>query len=97
MDIRICHFEETVTFYEETLQFQLLSKSQREALFQIGESVLKFIRDEEIHHYYYHFAFNIHGNLFKEAKAWLQERAELLVEVGAEPLLLLELQKKWLW
>ncbi|GGE57875.1 VOC family protein [Priestia taiwanensis] len=80
----ISKFEETVAFYQDVLQFSLLSKNEDSASFQIGESVLEFIKDKEENHYYYHFAFNIHQNLFKEAKQWLLDRVGLLQEDGMD-------------
>jgi catechol-2,3-dioxygenase len=78
----ISKFEETVAFYRDVLQFSFLSKNEDTASFQIGESVLEFIEDKEENNYYYHFAFNIHKNLFTEAKQWLLDRVELLQEDG---------------
>ncbi|WP_445486440.1 VOC family protein [Niallia sp. 03133] len=79
VEIYISNFEKTVQFYEQTLQFKLISYVGNSASFQIGESVLEFHKDEMNNHYY-HFAFNIHSNLFKQAKTWLAERVELLKE-----------------
>jgi catechol-2,3-dioxygenase len=80
----ISRFEETVAFYQDILQFSLLSNNEDTASFQIGESVLELIKDKEKNHYYYHFAFNIHKNLFEEAKQWLLDRVELLQEDGMD-------------
>ncbi|MFT8320408.1 MAG: VOC family protein [Bacillus sp. (in: firmicutes)] len=76
-------YKKTVEFYEQTLQFKLISSTNNSASFQIGESVLELHQNEENKHYY-HFAFNIHSNLFKQAKEWLLERLELLEEDGED-------------
>lgn len=81
--ISVSNFEETVRFYEETLQFPCLSYAADRASFQIGASVLELHRDEE-HRHYYHFAFNIPRNLFRKAKEWLAGKVELLTEDGED-------------
>jgi catechol-2,3-dioxygenase len=84
VELLISNFEQTVQFYEKTLQFKILSADGHCASFQIGESVLELMKDDEEQNYYYHFAFNIPSNLFKEAKEWLSKRVELLKEDGMD-------------
>ncbi|OIK10871.1 hypothetical protein BIV60_19700 [Bacillus sp. MUM 116] len=72
----------TVQFYEQFLQFKILSADKNCVSFNIGESVLEFTKDDKENNHYYHIAFNIHSNLFKMAKEWLSKRIELLKEDG---------------
>ena len=84
IDLWISNYEETVAFYQHTLELPLKSWNETEATFQIGNSVLKLIKDLEARNYYYHFAFNIHANMFQKAKSWLQERVTLSTEDGED-------------
>ncbi|OWR32340.1 hypothetical protein CDO73_01655 [Saccharibacillus sp. O23] len=84
IELWISNFEQTVRFYEQTLGFERLDDGAEAASFRIGSSVLRLNRDPEDRLYYYHFAFNIPPNLFREAKRWLSERAELLLEDGMD-------------
>lgn len=84
VSILISNFEQTVRFYRDTLQLNLLSFDDQQALFLIGESILELKKDFDENSYYYHFAFNIHSNLFSEAKAWLKKRVPLLKEDNLE-------------
>lgn len=83
IELSINHFKETVAFYKNIFGFiQQISEDNRVS-FQVGESVLTFIKDEQ-HDYFYHFAFNIHANLFQEAKAWLSSKVALAKEEGED-------------
>ncbi|MEH6944974.1 VOC family protein [Bacillus sp. JJ722] len=84
VQLLISNFEQTVSFYKDLLQFKLLSANTTNAIFQIGSSELELMKDQEQNDYYYHFAFNIHSNLFQKAKSWLAERVELLREDGVD-------------
>lgn len=78
--ILISNFEQTKTFYKDTLQFNMISITNQSATFKIGDSLLTLVKDLKGKNYYYHFAFNIHANLFFEAKEWLSKRVTLLRE-----------------
>ncbi|HWI48273.1 MAG TPA: VOC family protein [Rummeliibacillus sp.] len=80
VSLQISNFEQTVNFYRDKLQLRILSFNNHCAAFQIGESILELNKDPEENAYYSHFAFNIHANLFKEAKEWLSKRVTLLLE-----------------
>ena len=84
VELYITRYEETVYFYEHVLGFRLKFWTDEAAAFQIGDSILKLIKDGEENHFYYHFAFNIHANKFKDAKKWLKERVVLLTEDGED-------------
>ncbi|WP_071459744.1 VOC family protein [Bacillus massilinigeriensis] len=84
VELLISNFEETVKFYREILLFEVLEEKENKVSFQIGESVLQFIKDEKGNHHYYHFAFNIHSNMFQKAKEWLSDRVKLLIEDGED-------------
>lgn len=84
IDLWVSDLEELVDFYHQTLEFPLKSLSETEATFLIGNSMLKLIKDRKARNNYYHFAFNIHSNMFSKAKSWLQERVTLSTEDGED-------------
>ncbi|MCY9091622.1 hypothetical protein FO507_03765 [Bacillus mojavensis] len=81
LEIFVSHFNQTVSFYKDILQFKRLALTDTLATFQVGESILTLHQDE-VNRYYYHFAFNIHSNIFAEAKEWLKKKVNLLEENG---------------
>ncbi|MBA4538673.1 hypothetical protein H1Z61_16465 [Bacillus aquiflavi] len=83
LEIFISNFKETVSFYKDMMQFESLSMTSKTASFQAGESIFTIHQNEE-DRYYYHFAFNIPANFFKQAKAWIKERVPLLTEDGVD-------------
>ena len=84
VELYISHYQEMICFYEHILGFRLKSWTEEMADFQIGESMLRLIKDKKENHYYYHFAFNIPANKFKVAKSWLKEKVTLLTEDGED-------------
>ncbi len=70
-------------FYANTLGVHLASEGDGLFSLQIGTTLLTFERDTGGHPYY-HYAFNIPENRFKEAKAWLMERVPLNREDGED-------------
>ena len=84
IDLWVSNLEEVVIFYRDTLEFPLTLWKATEATFQIGNSLLRFIKDSEGRDTFYHFAFNIHSNMFSKAKLWLQERVTLSIEEGKD-------------
>jgi catechol 2,3-dioxygenase-like lactoylglutathione lyase family enzyme len=67
---------EQISFYQDTLNFKLIKRTESYASFQIGESILTFIsKDKALP---YHFAFNIPSNNEKEALQWLKNRVEII-------------------
>lgn len=76
------NLNEMEVFYCETLGFPLRTKSSTHLEIAIGESVLVFELDSNLKQKQYHFAFNIPGNLFIEAKQWIQSYVTLLEDEG---------------
>jgi catechol 2,3-dioxygenase-like lactoylglutathione lyase family enzyme len=67
---------EQISFYQDTLNFKLIKRTESYASFQIGESILTFVsKDKALP---YHFAFNIPSNNEKEALQWLKNRVEII-------------------
>ena len=67
---------EQISFYQDTLNFKLIKRTESYASFQIGESILTFLsKDKALP---YHFAFNIPFNNEKEALKWLKNRVEVI-------------------
>ncbi|WP_332650207.1 VOC family protein [Lysinibacillus sp. 54212] len=83
LELFISNYEETVSFYKNTMQFQPLREGADSTSFQTGESVFTLHKDET-HAYYYHFAFNIPPNLFQSAKDWVAAKIPLSLEVGQD-------------
>lgn len=92
VELSINHFEETVAFYKEKFCFKQLKNEKHCASLQVGESILT-LRKEDMHDYFYHFAFNIHANLFNEAKAWLASKVALATEDGEDEIEFQEFMK----
>jgi len=67
-------------FYIDTLEFSLLKDDENSFRFAVGSSELEFIATGTVDQPFYHFAFNIPVNKFKEAKSWTKERVKLTVE-----------------
>ncbi|OWA37695.1 hypothetical protein B9G55_06515 [Saccharibacillus sp. O16] len=85
IELWISNFEQTVQFYEQAIGFKRMEDSEAAKVsFQIGSSILELNRDPGDRGYYYHFAFNIPPNLFRDAKRWLSKRTELLLEDGED-------------
>lgn len=84
VDLWVSNLEEIVIFYRDILEFPLKLWKDTEATFQIGNSNLRIIKDSEARKNFYHFAFNIHANMFSKAKQWLQERVILSTEDGED-------------
>ena len=67
-------------FYIDILGFSLLREDKASFRIATGSSELEFKEIETIDYPFYHFAFNIPANKFKEAKLWTKERVNLAVE-----------------
>ncbi|CAG9622677.1 VOC family protein [Sutcliffiella rhizosphaerae] len=79
LEIYVSEFNKTINFYRKTLGLSILSETEEKVSFQVGNSILTFVREEKNHNYY-HFAFNIPPNLFRRAKNWMKQRTSLLKE-----------------
>lgn len=69
-------------FYVETLGFKLADSNQSAFEIKAGESVLEVRKNNRDTNPYYHFAFNIPHNLFKEAKRWARKKVDLNEDDG---------------
>jgi len=67
---------EQISFYQGALNFKLIKRTESCASFQIGESILTFVKKDKA--LPYHFAFNIPFNKEKEALNWLKNRVEVI-------------------
>ncbi len=63
-------------FYSEVIGLELIHKSDEQATFQVGGSLLTLVQNHRFRPY--HFAFNIPANREKEALDWLRDRVEIL-------------------
>ncbi|MFZ3579987.1 VOC family protein, partial [Virgibacillus sp. DJP39] len=71
-------------FYIHTLGFTLIKYEEKSFRIAIGTSELEFTSKAVKGSPYYHFAFNIPANKFKEAKLWAIKRVNLTVEDGED-------------
>ena len=72
-------------FYTRTLGFSICGENPTGFQVRVGTSILEFTNDEvEAEEPYYHFAFNIPSNQFREAKEWLEGKTALLLEDGED-------------
>ena len=67
---------EQISFYQDTLNFKLVKRTESCASFQIGESILTFVTKDKASPY--HFAFNIPFNKEKEALNWIKNRVKVI-------------------
>lgn len=75
--------EAAYSFYTGILGLTGLDKQKDRFSLQIGSSILQFVQTNDDSQPFYHFAFNIPANRFREAKEWLQERVTLHIEEGS--------------
>lgn len=72
------HLASLNLFYKEVLDLPVSFSNEDTLSIQAGKSVLNFERNKEITEPFYHFAFNIPSNKFKEAYEWFNPRVSLL-------------------
>lgn len=71
-------------FYTQHLGFSICGERLNAFQIQVGTSILEFTNENVVGEPYYHFAFNIPANQFREAKEWVKEKATLLLEDGED-------------
>ncbi|KGP90547.1 glyoxalase [Pontibacillus chungwhensis BH030062] len=71
-------------FYKDVLEMEIILEGDQFFEVLVGESVLAFTSKDVEGEPYYHFAFNIPSNQFKEAKHWVQSRVQLNTEEGED-------------
>ncbi len=74
------HIEAMKQFYVDRFGFSLIAEDKKGFRIAVGTSELEFSSKQVEGEPYYHFAFNIPTNKFKEAKAWLKARVTLNVD-----------------
>lgn len=85
-EIEICSNDigATEMFYAGILNLKLLYKNNSQISFVAGNSILTFIKNEQISRPVYHFAFNIPHNQIPECLEWLEPRTEILPVDGQQ-------------
>nr|WP_304216530.1 VOC family protein [Fredinandcohnia onubensis] len=76
--------DEMKKFYVDLFRFPLIKENNSSFRIKVGSSELEFTSENVKGNPYYHFAFNIPSNKFREAKSWVKERVELSVEDGED-------------
>lgn len=78
------HLKALKEFYINQLGFQLITENEETFQIQTGTSILEFTDRDTERNPFYHFAFNIPANQFREAKSWLKNKVTLLTEDGED-------------
>lgn len=78
------HLPQMKTFYTDTLGFDLVKEAEDSFRIAVGTGEMEFTTKTAEDDPYYHFAFNLPANKFYEAKSWIKEKVNLLVEDGAD-------------
>lgn len=73
---------EQIDFYSNQIGWNLIERSETEAQFVVGQSILKIVKSEKFKPY--HFAINIPCNKENEALEWLKERVGILKDGKSE-------------
>jgi catechol 2,3-dioxygenase-like lactoylglutathione lyase family enzyme len=76
--------DELKHFYVKELGFKLIDSKENSFKIKVGESELEFQEDPSNRKPFYHFAFNIPANQFKEAKNWAKTKVILNIEEGSD-------------
>lgn len=63
-------------FYDKSLGFKAINKSEEQVSFRIGNSILSFEKSDQ--DYKYHYCFLIPSNKLNESIAWLEKRLKLI-------------------
>ena len=71
------NLEDTIAFYKEKLDLEVIEVTNETATIQVGESLLTFIQNKN-NQPVYHLAFNIPANQLKEAINWSKNRLDLI-------------------
>ena len=82
LKIQSSNLDGQTRFYSEVIGLELIHKSDSQATFRVGQSVLALVQSDAFRPY--HFAFNIPANREKEALDWLRDRVEILEFEGNE-------------
>lgn len=76
--------DEMKDFYSKTLGFELVDNNEMGFKIKAGDSELAFENSHSDKKAFYHFAFNISGDQFKEAKEWAKSKVTLTTEEGKD-------------
>lgn len=79
------NLEKTTAFYQEILDFEVVTKNQHEVIFRVGTSLLRFTENLSFNTIY-HFAFNIPQNQVKSALSWLHNKVEVILDTNKQPI-----------
>lgn len=78
------HMKEMRHFYENVLGLPAVTITSDSFSLQIGWTRMVFVESPAAYEPFYHFAWMIPSNLFREAKAWISERTTLNVHEGRD-------------
>lgn len=73
------NLKETISFYKEKLDLNVIESTNETASIQVGESLLTFVENKQTQPIY-HLAFNIPSNKLSQAIEWSKNRFELIHE-----------------
>jgi catechol 2,3-dioxygenase-like lactoylglutathione lyase family enzyme len=78
LQLQAKNLEELRTFYTKTLGVPLRADTENSFTLAFGQTLIEFQRAPGEQDPFYHFAFNIPENKFRQAKDWLRSRCPLL-------------------
>ena len=82
LNIYTSNLNKQIDFYSNTIGLKLIEQTESEVKFQIGNSILKLVANDNS--YPYHFAINIPANKETEALNWLKSRVTILKDGESE-------------
>jgi catechol-2,3-dioxygenase len=77
------NLEKTTAFYQELIDFEVVTKNQHEVIFRVGTSLIRFTENLSFNTIY-HFAFNIPQNQVESALSWLQSKVEVILDTNEQ-------------
>lgn len=75
---RTANFDAMEAFYTDTFGLPVVERATDRFAVEVGDTVVEFTRTDDDTDPFYHFTWDVPENRFDEAKAWLDERTELL-------------------
>lgn len=78
IEIQTNNIQKTTTFYQDTLELEIIENNTQSVSIQAGNSTLKFVENPQFNSIY-HFAFNIPENKLDEAIEWCKNKVDLIL------------------
>ncbi len=82
LELYTSNLDTQIDFYANILGLDIIKNSEDTVEFQIGNSILRFVQNDNFKPY--HYAINIPSNMEQEALEWLKQRVDILCYDGNE-------------